>query len=97
MQQLAVDADVVAASVGLGSKNGDHLAIDLYAALLDQGLGAAAAGDAGSGENLLQSLELGWRARLGVRLGFSVVFGSVFGVSFDGGVNCGFNLRFGGF
>ena len=59
LEQLAVDADVVAAGVGLGAQYGDDLAVDLDAALLDHCLGAAAAGDAGGGENLLQALQLG--------------------------------------
>jgi hypothetical protein len=59
LEQLAVDADVVAGGVGLGAQHGDDLAVDLHAALLDHLLGAAAAGDAGSGENLLQALQFG--------------------------------------
>ena len=64
LEQLAVDADVVAGGVGLGAQHGDHLAVDLDAALLDHGLGAAAAGDAGGGEDFLQAFEFGWGTRL---------------------------------
>ena len=69
LQQLAVDADVVAAGVGFGAQHGDDFAVDLDAALLDHRLGAAAAGNAGGGENLLQPLELGGGRGLGVNSG----------------------------
>ncbi len=59
MEQLAVDADVVARGVGLGAKLGDDCAVDLDAAAGDQLFGVAAAGDAGLGKDLLQALELG--------------------------------------
>jgi hypothetical protein len=57
VEQLAVDADVVLCRVGLGSQLGDDLAVYLHAALGNHGLGAAAAGDAGLGEDLLQTLQ----------------------------------------
>ncbi len=74
MQQLTVHADVVAAGVGFRSQLGDDLTVDLDAALLDQFLGAAAAGHPGSRQNLLQPLQLGGRARLGISVGLGLLF-----------------------
>jgi hypothetical protein len=53
LEELAVDANVVAASIGLGAQFGNDLAVDLDAALLDHRLGTASAGDTGGGKNLL--------------------------------------------
>ena len=97
MQQLAVHADVVAAGVGLGAQLGDDFAVDLDAALLDQLFGAAAAGDAGLGHDLLEPLEFGGRTRLGGGSGLGVVFVGVFGggVSFRLGAVFGFEFGLG--
>ena len=53
MEELAVDADVGAGGVGAGAELGDDLAVYDDAAFEDDGLGGAAAGDAGVGEDLL--------------------------------------------
>jgi len=66
VEELAVDADVVAAGVGLGAQFRDGFAVYLDAALLDHLFGFAAAGDAGLGENLLEALELGGGTGAGV-------------------------------
>ena len=58
MQQLAVDADMVAGSIGLGAEFGDDFAVYLHAAFSDQVLGVAAAGDSRLREDLLESLQL---------------------------------------
>ncbi len=60
LQQFAIDADVVAGSIGLSAKLGDDFAVHLDAAFDDQVLGGAAAGDSGLSEDLLQALELAW-------------------------------------
>jgi hypothetical protein len=75
LQQLAVHADVIAARIRLGPQFGDNLAVDLDAALLDHPLGAAAAGHAGSCQDLLQPLQLGRRTRLGREFAFRLAFG----------------------
>ncbi len=89
LEQLAVHADVVAGGVGLGAQHGDDLAVDLHAALLDHLLGAAAAGDTGGGENLLQALQLGGGTRLGNE--HCIAFGVFFGF----GLRAVFSFRFG--
>jgi hypothetical protein len=97
LEQLAVYADVVAAGVGLGAQHGDHLAVDLHAALLDHALGAAAAGDTGSGENLLEALQLGRGTRLGSELRLGVGFGFFYrfrrGVGFKASLRNDVSLR----
>jgi hypothetical protein len=62
MQQLPVDADVVAAGVGLRSQLRHSLAIHLNAALLNHLLGLTAACYAGLGQDLLQALQFSGRA-----------------------------------
>jgi hypothetical protein len=59
LQQLAIDADVIASSVCLGTQRGDDLAVDLDASSGDHLFRMTATGDAGLGEDLLQALELG--------------------------------------
>ena len=54
MQQLAVDADVVLAEVGLGAERGDGLAVHLHAAFEDDGLCRATRGDARLREDFLR-------------------------------------------
>ena len=56
MEQLAVDADVVAGGVSAGAELGDDLSVDDDAALKDDGLGGAAGCDAGVGEDFLQAV-----------------------------------------
>ena len=56
MEELAVDANVVAGGVGFGAEFGDGLAVDLDAAAGDQLFGLAARGDAGGGNDFLQAL-----------------------------------------
>jgi hypothetical protein len=56
VEELAVDADVVAGGVGFGAEFSDGLAVDLDASGGDQLFGFAARGDAGSGDDFLQSL-----------------------------------------
>jgi hypothetical protein len=74
VEELAVDADVVAMGVGFAAEFGDDLAVDLYAALGDEFFGVAAAGDSGLGKDLLKALEFrrGFRGRL-------LVFFRIFG------------------
>jgi len=74
LQKLAVDADMVTCGVGLGAQLGDNFAVDLDAALLDELLSLAAAGDTGLGEDLLQPVELGWRPRFRGEFGLGIVF-----------------------
>jgi len=69
LEQLAVHADVVAGGVGLGAQHSDHLAVDLNAALLDHGLGAAAAGDSGGSKDFLEAFQFGRGTRRGSELG----------------------------
>jgi hypothetical protein len=75
LQELAVDADVVAAGVSFGAQLSNDLAVDLDSALLDKLLGFAAAGYAGLGEDFLQAVELGGGTGLEFRLVFRLVFG----------------------
>ena len=97
LQQLAVDADVVAAGVGLGAQLGDDLAVDLHAALLDHLLGVAAAGNSGCGQDLLQPLELGAGTRLWMPVGL-LRLGTVFGLGLSSGsASSASRLRFFGF
>ena len=56
MQHLAVDADFLRLRIDARAELGDHLAIDFHAAVEDQLLALAAAGDAGGGEHFLQPL-----------------------------------------
>ena len=79
LEQLAVDANVVAGGIGLGAQHGDDFSVHLHAALLDHLLGFAAAGHAGLGQNFLQAFELGGRAGFDFRLG--VFFDSAGSVS----------------
>ena len=58
LQQLAVDADVVAGGIGLGAEFRDDLAIHLHAAFGNQVLGMTAAGDSGLRQDLLQAFKL---------------------------------------
>jgi hypothetical protein len=69
LEQLAVDADVVASGVCLGAKFGDDFSVHLHAALLDKLLGFAAAGHAGLGKDLLEAIEFGGRTRFRLELG----------------------------
>ena len=73
VEELAVDADMVAADVGAGAELGDGLAVYLDAAFEDDGLGGAAAGDAGAGEDLLQTLTPGGSV-LGIGVAFNIYF-----------------------
>ncbi len=57
VEEFAIDLDVVSGEVGFGAEGGDGLAIDLDAALEDDFLGVAAAGDASLGENFLEAFE----------------------------------------
>ena len=59
MEELAVDADVVAGGVVAGAEGVDDGAVDLDATFEDDLLGFAAAGDAGLGEDLLEAVALG--------------------------------------
>jgi hypothetical protein len=78
VQQFAVDADMVAASIGFGAKLGHCLAIHLDAALLDHLLGFSAAGYAGLGEDLLEPFQLGRgtgrRTSFGIRVTPQLIF-----------------------
>ncbi len=56
MQDFAVDANFLRARIDARAELGDDLAIDLDAAVEDQLLALASAGDAASGEHLLQPL-----------------------------------------
>ena len=55
-QDFAIDADLVRKRIDAGAELGDDLAIDFDATVEDHLLALAAAGDAGSGENFLQTL-----------------------------------------
>ena len=108
LQQLAVHADVVPTGIGLGSQHRDHFAVNLHAALLDHRLGAAAAGHTGCRKNLLQPLQLGRGAWLGIglRLGrvfrlrvffrLRAVFGCDFRFCYGVGIDRSFGLAIGG-
>ena len=80
MQQLAIDADVVARWVGFCAEFHDDFAVDLDAASEDQFFGFAARGDAGFGEDFLQALQL-W--------GWALCFGGVFFVGLVRRCLCG--------
>ena len=67
MDDFAVDADFLLVRIDARAELGDHLAIDFDAAVEDQLLALAAAGDAGGGENFLQSIGALVRRRRGVR------------------------------
>jgi hypothetical protein len=56
VNELAVNADVIAMCVGFAAEFGDDLAIDLNAALSDEFFGVTSAGDAGLSEDLLEAL-----------------------------------------
>ena len=56
MEELAVDANVVAGGVRFGAEFGDGLAVDLDASGDDELFGLAARGDAGGGDDFLQTL-----------------------------------------
>jgi hypothetical protein len=75
LQQLAVNADVVATRVCLGAERGHNFAVDLHSPLLDHLFGLASAGHAGLSENFLQPLKLSRWA--GQRLGLLFVFGGI--------------------
>ncbi len=64
LEELAVDADVVAGGVVAGAEGVDDLPVDLDAAGEDDLLGFAAAGDAGLGEDLLEAVACGFFLRL---------------------------------
>jgi len=76
LQQLSIDADVVAGSVCFGAERRDDLAVDLDPAAGDHLFGVAAARDTGLGKNLLQALELRSRhlAHRGFPFGLRVIF-----------------------
>jgi hypothetical protein len=54
-QRLAVDADFLPSAINAGAQLGDDLAVDLDAALGDELLALAAAGDAGGSEHFLEA------------------------------------------
>jgi hypothetical protein len=59
-QRFAVDANLLTSAIDAGAKFRYHLPIDLDAAFDDELLALATAGDAGGGENLLQTLAFAW-------------------------------------
>ena len=98
LEQLAIDANMVAAAVGLGAQLCDDFAVDLHPALLNEFLGLAAAGDTGLGQDFLQAFELNGGARLRIELGYIFVFvrlGAVLEFGADFGCNLRFNRGFG--
>jgi hypothetical protein len=79
LQELAVDANVIANRVGLGAEFGHDFAVDLYTSFGDQFFGVAAAGDAGLGEDFLEAVQLCGRFWSGFSLfGFVFAFGYFF-------------------
>ena len=60
VEELAVDADVVAGGVVARAEGGDGGAVDLDAAFEDDLFGFAAGGDAGLGEDLLEAVAFGF-------------------------------------
>ena len=87
---------MIARVIGLGTQDGDNFAVHLHPALRNHLLSLAAAGDAGPGQNFLQSLKIGGGTRSGseIRFGFGVeaVFDYHLGVGF---VVFGFDPDFG--
>ena len=61
LQQLAIDANMVAGGVGLGAKRGDDLTVNLNATAGDHLFCMTAARDAGLGKDFLQPFEFGSR------------------------------------
>ena len=75
MQELSINADVIAADVGLGAELSDHGAVNLHSAFLNHLLGLATAGHTGLRKDLLQAFGLSGRARDGGETGLIVFIG----------------------
>jgi hypothetical protein len=91
MDELAVDADVVAMGIGFAAEFGDNFAVDLDASLGDEFFGVTAARDTRLGEDFLEALEFGGRLRGGLLFPLGV-FGLCSGKTVGGlleGVACG--------
>jgi hypothetical protein len=77
VEELAIDADVVAGSVVACAEGVDDCSVDLDTAFENDLLGLAAAGDAGLGEDLLEAVAFWGIVRFrfgGKRLGHFLVF-----------------------
>jgi hypothetical protein len=95
MQQLAVHANVVAASISLSAQLGHYLAVYLHAALFNQFLGPAATRHPSTRQDLLQPFQLGRRprCRCEIRVFFVVRFLSFHRIQLGVFVLCVFVLR----